>query len=124
VQQLGRLYFMHVRYFALMDSASHDSCSLQLFYRATNDLENFIYKAVTQDMVVTLVANDPGPATEDAMFGLFAEYVVHNHSAELQSYRSVTTPKCYFYPETVGSGRTIYSCKYATIQDMLATLLM
>ncbi|KAL0044525.1 hypothetical protein WJX82_011160 [Trebouxia sp. C0006] len=60
----------------------------KLFYRATNDLENFIYKAVTQDMVVTLVANDPGPATEDAMFGLFAEYVVHNHSAELQSYRT------------------------------------
>ena len=72
-----------------MDCASQEPCSLQLFYRATNDLEIFIYKAVTQDMVDTLVANDPGPATEDAMFGLFAEYVVHNHSAELQSYRLV-----------------------------------
>ncbi|KAL0019761.1 hypothetical protein WJX79_003104 [Trebouxia sp. C0005] len=60
----------------------------KLFYRATNDLESFIYKAVTQDMVDTLVANNPGPATEDAMFALFAEYVVHNHSAELQSYRT------------------------------------
>jgi hypothetical protein len=70
-----------------MDCASHVSCSLQLFYRATYDLEAFIYKAVTQDMVDTLVANEPGPATEDAMFALFAGYVVHNHSAELQSYR-------------------------------------
>ncbi|DBA92452.1 TPA: hypothetical protein ACH3X1_002686 [Trebouxia sp. C0004] len=60
----------------------------KLFYRATTDLETFIYKAVTQDMVDALVANDPGPATEDAMFGLFAEYVVHNHSAELQTYRT------------------------------------
>ncbi len=74
-------------------------------------------------MVDALVANDPGPATEDAMFALFAEYVVHNHSAELQSYRSVTKI-CYLFPETSGSGRTIYSCKFASIQSALATSLM
>jgi hypothetical protein len=56
-------------------------------------------------MVDTLVANDPGPATEDAMFGLFAEYVVHNHSAELQSYRLVKQTKpCYLHLETSGWG--------------------
>ena len=55
------------------------------------------------------MANNPGPATEDAMFALFAEYVVHNHSAELQSYRWVKEQEsCYMYPETSGSGRTAY----------------
>lgn len=60
---------------------------LQLFFKTTNELEGFIFKAVTQELVDTLVANEPGLATEDALFALYAEYVVHNYSAELQSYR-------------------------------------
>lgn len=63
------------------------SCLLQLFYKTAFELEGFIFKAISQDMIDTLKANDPGPVTEDALFGLYAEYVVHNYSSELQSYR-------------------------------------
>lgn len=63
---------------------------LQLFYQATNELENFMLKAATQELVDALVGADSGPATEDALFGLFAEYMVQNYSAELQIYRSTT----------------------------------
>ena len=46
-----------------------------------------MFKAATQELVDALVAAEPGPAAEDALFGLFAEYVVQNYSAELQTYR-------------------------------------
>lgn len=46
-----------------------------------------MFDAATEQLVDTLVGNEPGPAIEDALFALFAEYVVHNYSSELQSYR-------------------------------------
>ena len=60
---------------------------LQLFYQTTNELEVFLVKAATQELVDAFAATPPGPAAEEALFGLFAEYVVQNYSAELQSYR-------------------------------------
>lgn len=55
-----------------------------------NELETFMFKAATQELVDALVAAEPGPAAEDALFGLFAEYMVQNYSAELQTYRCAT----------------------------------
>lgn len=46
-----------------------------------------MFKSATRELVDALVAAEPGPAAEDALFGLFAEYMVHNYSAELQTYR-------------------------------------
>ena len=65
---------------------------LQLFYQAANELETFMCKAATQELVDAFVAADPGPAAEDALFGLFAEYMVQNYSAELQTYRCTLNP--------------------------------
>ena len=62
---------------------------MQLFYQAANELEDFIFQAATQELVDPLVAAEPGPAAEDALFGLFAEYMVQNYSAELQTYRCI-----------------------------------
>ena len=69
---------------------------MQLFFSATNELEAFMLKAASQELVDALVKNEPGPAAEDALFGLFAEYVVHNYSAELQAYRCnlLKSPSC------------------------------
>lgn len=65
---------------------------LQLFFRGASELENFMLKSATRELVDALVAAEPGPAAEDALFGLFAEYMVHNYSAELQTYRCHPNP--------------------------------
>lgn len=67
---------------------SESTCdALQLFFKASTELEAFMFEAASKELVEALVNSEPGPAAEDALFGLFAEYVVHNYSAELQSYR-------------------------------------
>lgn len=60
---------------------------MQLFNTAIDELEDFLLQSVTPELAQTFVANSPGPAAEDALFGLFAEYVVRNYSKELQAYR-------------------------------------
>ena len=60
---------------------------LQLFYKVSVELEAFLFKAVTPEVVETFTNNAVGVASQDALFGLFAEYVVSNYSKDLQSYR-------------------------------------
>ena len=60
---------------------------LQLFNTAVNELEDFLLRSVTPQLAGAFLANSPGRAAEDALFNLFAEYVVYNYSQELQAYR-------------------------------------
>lgn len=60
---------------------------MQLFNTATDELEGFLLQSVTPELAQTFVAVSPGPAAEEALFGLFAEYVVRNYSNSLQTYR-------------------------------------
>lgn len=52
-----------------------------------NELEDFLLRSVTPQLAGAFVANSPDRAAEDALFNLFAEYVVYNYSQELQAYR-------------------------------------
>ena len=60
---------------------------MQLFNQATDELERFLLDSITPKLAEAFVANPSGRVSEDALFGLFAEYVVSNYSQELQTYR-------------------------------------
>lgn len=63
---------------------------MQLFNEAVEALEDFLLASVTPELARAFVRNSPGKAAEDALFGLFAEYVVYNYSKELQAYRYIS----------------------------------
>ena len=97
--------------------------ALQLFYQAANELEDFIFQAATQELVDALVAAEPGPAAEDALFGLFAEYMVQNYSAELQTYRCTHSPVwciCLYHAEVVSLCHADVICLHHTEESVLS----
>lgn len=60
---------------------------MQLFNKAVEALEEFLLQSVTPSLARAFVVHSPGKAAEDPLFNLFAEFVVHNYSQELQAYR-------------------------------------
>lgn len=61
--------------------------ALQLFNTATDELETFLLDCITPKLAEAFVACPAGKVSEEALFGLFAEYVVSNYNQELQTYR-------------------------------------
>ena len=60
--------------------------AVQLFPVAAHEFKLWVIRAVDEDLRDALLSVEPGEA-EDALFKLFAEYVIDNFSEEIKGYR-------------------------------------